>query len=47
MGEETVLTWTVPNWITVLLMVILGFAVIGCAAKMIGSLGTKAAPDAA
>jgi hypothetical protein len=38
--EETVLTWTVPNWATVLLMVLLGFAIlagIGKVAKKIGS----------
>ena len=27
--DETVLSWTVPNWITVVLMVILGFALLG------------------
>jgi hypothetical protein len=32
--EETVLTWTVPNWITVVLMVILGFMVIGLFGKI-------------
>ena len=26
--EETVLTWNVANWITVLIMVALGFAVL-------------------
>ena len=33
--EETVLDWTVPNWITVCLMAILGFAVLGAVSKMI------------
>jgi len=32
--EETVLDWTVTNWVTVVLMVILGFAVIGAFAHM-------------
>lgn len=32
--NETVLTWTVPNWITVLLMVFVGFAVLGVVAKV-------------
>ena len=27
--EETILDWTVPNWITVILMVVLGYAVLG------------------
>lgn len=31
--EETVLDWTVPNWITVCLMAILGFAVLGLIGK--------------
>ncbi len=34
MAEDTLLTWTPANWITVLLMVILGFAVIGMVAKL-------------
>jgi len=33
--NETVLTWTVPNWLTVLLMVILGFAMIGLVTKIV------------
>jgi hypothetical protein len=45
--DETVLDWTVPNWITVVLMVILGFAVIGAGvhlfAKMRGKLGDETA----
>lgn len=39
--EETVLTWTVPNWVTVLLMVAVGFAVIGFGAKLLKSVGSK------
>lgn len=39
--DETVLTWTVPNWITVLLMVILGFAVIGAGVKVIANMKAK------
>lgn len=31
--EETVLDWTVPNWITVCLMAILGFAALGLIGK--------------
>ena len=33
-AEETILTWNVANWITVLLMVVLGFAVVGMARKI-------------
>ncbi len=42
--EETVLDWTVPNWITVVLMVVLGFAVIGFGAKALTKV--KAGGDA-
>jgi hypothetical protein len=34
MAEETILTWNPANWITVLLMVVLGFAVLGMVAKI-------------
>lgn len=40
--NETILTWNIPNWITVVLMAILGFAVIGLAANAI----SKVKPDA-
>jgi len=33
--EETVLDWTVANWVTVVLMVILGYAVLGAMAHMV------------
>lgn len=33
--EETVIDWTVPNWITVCLMAFLGFAVVGLITKAI------------
>ena len=32
--DETLLTWTPANWITVMLMVILGFAIIGAAVRI-------------
>jgi hypothetical protein len=31
--EETVLSWTVPNFITVCLIAILGFAILGLIGK--------------
>lgn len=34
MAEETILSWNVPNWITVILMVVLGFAIIGMVSKI-------------
>lgn len=33
--EETVLDWTVPNWITVCIMAFLGFAILGLVGKAI------------
>ena len=36
--EETVLDWTVPNWITVCLMAILGFAFLGLIGKGIAKV---------
>jgi hypothetical protein len=33
--DETVLSWTVPNWITVLLMVFIGFMIINLAGAMV------------
>jgi len=42
--DETVISWTVPNWITVVLMVILGFAVLGLLGKGIAKM--KANSDA-
>jgi hypothetical protein len=34
MAEETILSWTPANWITVLLMVVLGFALLGMIARI-------------
>lgn len=34
MAEETIITWTPANWITVVLMVALFFVVLGAAAKI-------------
>lgn len=44
--EETVLDWTVPNWITVCLMVFLGFAVLGFVGKAASKMRAKASGDA-
>lgn len=37
MAEEAILTWNFANWVTILLMVILGFAILGLGAKLIKS----------
>jgi hypothetical protein len=44
MAEETILTWTPANWVTVLLMVTLGGAILVMVVKIIQ---TKRAPVAA
>lgn len=44
--EETVLDWTVPNWITVLLMALLGFAILGLVGKAIVKVKTGMGSDA-
>jgi hypothetical protein len=33
-GEETIISWNPANWITVLLMVALGFTILGAVAKI-------------
>jgi len=38
MSEETVLTWTVANWITVIIMVALGFFIMGFAVKTLSKM---------
>jgi hypothetical protein len=35
MAEETIISWTPANWITVVLMVGLGFALAGLAAQIV------------
>lgn len=42
--EHNMITWNFPNWITVVLMVALGYLVIALAAQLVrGRLGLKAA----
>jgi len=33
--EETIISWTPANWITVVLMVALGFTILGAGARII------------
>lgn len=35
MAEETIVTWNPANWITVVLMVALGFTILGMVARII------------
>lgn len=39
------LTWNVPNWITVILMVALGYAVVALAAQLVRGRLTGGSPD--
>ena len=43
MAEETILSWNAANWITVLLMVFLGGAILAMLAKLIRERGAAAA----
>jgi hypothetical protein len=45
MSSETILTWNVPNWITVVLMAVLGFAAIGLVANSMNKLSAKNASN--
>lgn len=35
MGGQNIIAWTPANWITVVLMVALGFAIVGATARVI------------
>jgi hypothetical protein len=35
MADETILSWNVANWVTVIIMVVLGFAVLGMVAQIV------------
>lgn len=39
--EKTVITWSVENWITIFLMVLIGSTVIGFGAKLIHKVAPK------
>lgn len=43
MDGETILSWTPANWITVLLMVFLGFTILGFSAKVWQNYSAKKA----
>lgn len=40
--NETVITWTPQNWITVFLMVFIGFAVIGLGLRIFSKIRPQA-----
>jgi len=35
MDNESIIAWTPANWITIVLMVVLGFAILGFATRII------------
>lgn len=35
MAEETIISWTPANWITVVIMVALGFTILGAVARIV------------
>lgn len=39
--SETILSWNVPNWITVVLMALVGFAIVGFVARAVGNMEAK------
>jgi hypothetical protein len=41
MDGPTILTWNVPNWITVVLMAVLGFAAIGLVANSVNKMSAN------
>lgn len=41
MNGETILSWNVANWITVVIMAVLGFAVIGLVANSATKMRNK------
>lgn len=45
--RETLITWNVPNWITVILMVTVGFFVLGAAGNVLRSFGAKQSAEEA
>jgi hypothetical protein len=35
MAEEVILSWNVTNWVTVVIMAVLGFALLGAVVKIV------------
>ena len=45
MDGPTIITWNVPNWITIVLMAVLGFAAIGLVANQINKMSANNASN--
>jgi hypothetical protein len=41
MEGQTIISWNVANWITIVLMAALGFAAIGLVANSVNKMSTK------
>lgn len=40
-GEQVVITWSVTNWITILVMVFVGFLIVGALAGLYARMRSK------
>ncbi len=45
MDDDVIITWSVTNWITVVLMVLLGYAAIALSAQTIHALRKRSAGE--
>lgn len=45
MADETVITWSVQNWITVILMAVVGYAVFAVGAQLFHKAQAKKAAE--
>lgn len=41
MNMENLISWNFPNWVTVVLMVVIGFAVLSLASSLVKKSGVK------
>lgn len=46
MAEETIISWNVANWVTIILMAAVGFALLGLGMKLYSNRKGKATTDA-
>lgn len=43
--EENIITWNLPNWITIMLMAVLGYAILAAVAGMLRKRGIGSKQD--
>ena len=46
MSERVMLSWNIPNWITVILMVAFGYLLVSLAMQLVRGRGSRAGSDA-